>query len=551
MEGPIVCRALSLWLAYKCCPSRYCAFLQSTTIIQLLSEVFTAIIIMSSSTLLSVGHATDNHPTPPICLSVANDISIHSLPTELLLAIFSMVDEAEEGGAETAGVLSMKDKRWKLGRVCHRWREIVKGSPSLWIYFAVHLAVAAKLRNPAALLHHALSLTTSQGLHIVLNFNTRDADTLVAPAFTAMDLLVIFLAHAPRWYAIALTCLTTADWRALCKIVGSTTLMKLQQLCVFLRDDEEASDDEDDETLGVEDEENSGDEDEDDDEASSHEGAHDEMEPDGVLDAPLLDHLILIRTPFITGRFHPQLKVFILEDAIYEARLADLLQECTCLSILSVEEFEQRSDESDQSTKIRTRVTSSSLHSLALQMNVDDLDTVDLPKLITLEVGCMKLTPPAPYLPSIIGLIQYSHCPLRRLMLLNCDLAVGNLVEMLELIPQLQGLRIHFGHVEVNDEFTRNVDRALSSLTSALGEVNSDSETHVLVPDLEELRVDFFAAAASAFNWTFYSPKVKADFGVRQKRNAFTASCTFHSEPYFGITLPGSYLSWHHYTPPR
>ncbi|KAF9006380.1 hypothetical protein BDZ89DRAFT_1168655 [Hymenopellis radicata] len=123
---------------------------------------------------------------------------------------------------------------------------------------------------------------------------------------------------------------------------------------------------------------------------------------------------------------------------------------------------------------------------------------------------------------------------------------IGSLVDILKLLPLLKILRIHFGYLRLNDEFNGNVDGALSSLTSALADVDKEAKAFTLVPDLEELIIDFYdkTAVASAFKWTFYTPKVEADFGTRQKRNGFTASCTFKGKPYFGITLPEDWVCW-------
>ncbi|KAF8889485.1 hypothetical protein CPB85DRAFT_274941 [Mucidula mucida] len=394
----------------------------------------------------------------------------------------------------------MKNKCWQLGRICHWWRTIVEGSPSLWTRLAVHLAEAAMLRDPAALLRHALRLTKGQKLIVLLDFGTE-----------------ILAAHAPCWQKLVLTHCSAACWYALSMTIGSTTLAKLETLAISDCSVDEDSDYED------EDEEDSDDE-------------YDDWLPD----APLLERLAVHKALLEWSPLLPQLKGLAMLEAIANISLAYLLQTSSQLGILWVQQFDPDS-ESHLSVEILARVTSSSLHHLALHLNIEALETVDLPNVYTLKVGEIELAESAtPYLQSIFNLVQFSHPPLTTLVLLNCDLAVGNLVGILKLLPLLKVFRIHFGDIVfVNG----NVDRVLAALTSALGDVDKRTEVFTLVPDLEELRIDFydFEEVAAASEWTFYTSKVEAGFGTRESRNGFTASCTFLGKPYFGDTLPGSY----------
>ncbi|KAF9012904.1 hypothetical protein BDZ89DRAFT_1167136 [Hymenopellis radicata] len=501
--------------------------------------------------------------TPQICLSVSNATPIHSLPIELLLAVFTFVDEDEASEGEAPGFLSMNNKRWQLGRVCNWWRRVVEESPSLWTRIDVPLAEASMLRDPAALLHHALRLTKGQGLDLWLNFemeaSAEEGDITTAPAFTATDLFTILVAHVSCWRKVVLTHFDERCWPVISKTVGSTILAKLETLAIIDEDTGEDSDDEDEggEDAGDEDADNSGDADEDNSsdggDDSPPEDDHDETyDSDWVPNAPLLKCLFVQNVPLACGPLHPHLKEFVVLDAIYDVSLAYLLQESECLEVLWAEEFNSEfklpSDgDSDLPIEIPARVKSSSLLHLSLHQSVEDLDTVDLPNLRSLIAGDpLLMGSAAPYLQSIFELVRFSHCPLTRLALLNCDFAVGNLLEILKLLPLLKMLRINFGRIQLDDAFNGNVDRVLSSLTSALGEVDKESEAFTLVPDLEELRVDFYDGTkiASAFEWTFYTPKVEADFGMRRRRNGFTASCTFKGKPYFGVTLPGHCASW-------
>ncbi|KAF8993810.1 hypothetical protein BDZ89DRAFT_1150373 [Hymenopellis radicata] len=340
--------------------------------------------------------------TPPICLSVANATApIHSLPTELLLAIFTFVGKDE-------GFLSMKNKRWRLGRVCSWWRIVVEETPSLWTRIDVSLAEASMLRDPAALLHHTLRLTKGQGLDLCLDLemeaSAEDDDVATAPAFTATDLITILVAHASCWRKVILTHFDEKYWPVLSKTVGSTTLAKLETLVIMDVDTGEDSDDEeeDEENAGDEDADNSGDADEDnssdggDDSSdggddSPHEDDHDETyDSDWVPNAPLLKCLYVYNVVLACGPLHPHLKEFFVLDAIYDVPLAYLLQTSECLEVLWAEAFNRPSDgdsESDLPIELPARVTSSSLLHLALQQNVEDLDTVDLPNLRTPIAG--------------------------------------------------------------------------------------------------------------------------------------------------------------------
>ncbi|KAF9005722.1 hypothetical protein BDZ89DRAFT_1145125 [Hymenopellis radicata] len=366
----------------------------------------------------------------PICLSVANATApIHSLPTELLLAIFTFVGKDE-------GFLSMKNKRWRLGRVCSWWRIVVEETPSLWTRIDVSLAEASMLRDPAALLHHTLRLTKGQGLDLCLDLemeaSAEDDDVATAPAFTATDLFTILAAHASSWRRLVLTHFNTACSPVLSKVVGSTTLAKLETL-IMTNDRGEDSDDED--------EDDSADE-----------------EEDWVPNAPLLKRVV------IDGEFT-------ILTVIYLGSLANLLHKSECLEVLWAEEFREfnwpSDGDSDLPIELPARVTSSSLLHLSLHHSVEELDTVDLPNLRTLiagdpeATGASAVAPAAPYLQSIFELVQFSHCPLTRLALLNCDFAVGNLLEILQLLPLLKVLRINFGSIRLNDTFNGNVDRVL------------------------------------------------------------------------------------------
>ncbi|KAF9000788.1 hypothetical protein BDZ89DRAFT_1246386 [Hymenopellis radicata] len=425
-------------------------------------------------------------------------------PTSFSWQFFTFVDKE-------FGFLSMENKCWQLGRVCHRWRAVVEESPFLWTDLDVPLAEASTLRDPAALLHHALRLTKGQGLNLLLDFgmetSAEEDDIAIALAFTAMELFTILVAHASCWREVVLNHFSETCWLVLSKTVGSTTLAKLETL-IMTNDTGEDSDDED--------EDDSGDEDE-----------------DWVPNAPLLERIVIHSVYSLAcGPFHPQLKEFTILDVIYNVSLASLLQTAECLEVLWVQQFDPTPDgdsESDLPIEISARVTSSSLLHLRLDQNVEDLNTVDLPNLRSLIAGDpLLMGSAAPYLQSIFELVR------------------GNLLEILKLLPILKMLRINFGHIQLDDAFNGNVDRVLSSLTSALGEVDKESEAFTLVPDLEELRVDFYDGTkiASAFEWTFYTPKVEADFGMRRRRNGFTASCTFKGKPYFGVTLPGHCASW-------
>ncbi|KAF8914808.1 hypothetical protein CPB85DRAFT_1433551 [Mucidula mucida] len=364
------------------------------------------------------------------------------------------------------------------------------------------------LRDPAALLRHALHLTKGQKLIVLLDFGTEVCDDEGMTAQnTMLNLLKILAAHAPCWQKLVLTHCSAACWYALSKTVGSTTFAKLETLAISDSSVDEDSDYED------EDEEDSDDE-------------YDDWLPD----APLLERLAVHKALLEWNPLLPQLKELAILEVVLIFPLADPLGAAVRpgLGIPS-------------SVEILARVTSSSLLHLALHLNIEALETVDLPNVYTLKVGEIELAESAtPYLQSILNLVQFSHPPLTTLVLLNCDLAVGNLVGILKLLPLLKVFRIHFGDIVfVNG----NVDRVLAALTCALGDVDKRTEVFTLVPDLEELRIDFYdlEEVAAASEWTFYSPKVEADFETRESRNGFTASCTFLGKPYFGDTLPGSY----------
>ncbi|KAK7034749.1 hypothetical protein VNI00_012156 [Paramarasmius palmivorus] len=116
-------------------------------------------------------------PSPPI----------HRLPTELLLAIFSLATDS------SADSLDLKQGLWLFSHVCSSWRHLVLAMPYLWSHIQIKPAPVALSAQPTLNRVQALEtyLSRSQNLPISAKVTLKgDSD---------LPLLHTLMAHSQRW----------------------------------------------------------------------------------------------------------------------------------------------------------------------------------------------------------------------------------------------------------------------------------------------------------------------------------------------------------------
>ncbi|KAF9021584.1 hypothetical protein BDZ89DRAFT_1199168 [Hymenopellis radicata] len=421
----------------------------------------------------------------PINLSVNNAIAsspIHKLPAELIEDICHYI-MPPEGWA----VPCVRHHCWTLSEVCQSWRKVVLSSARLWRNIDVHVPVLAQLRDPVALLSLVLSRTSQADLFIAFDdrspMDAYDDSVPVAgdgsSSELALTLLEMLIARSSQWHTVRFIALDTDCARALAGVRGR--LPRLFRLEIPW-------------TPAV----------------------------DGIThftEAPRLKEMsIKSADEDVPSRFplQDQLVTFDVEGSAYDSSLVALLRECSDLKGVMVK-FVQ------SSPPVKVRVTSE-LAELFFAGDYHDLTLVDLPKLNTLRIGDREALSLETALPSLLNLLKYSHCPLDYLELVNCDLSVGSLTKILELLPSLTELVIVFEFVPMNATAIADVDRALSTLMTDLGKVN-------LIPELKTLLLIFYEADVLQSHFTFFRPReVATMLGGRNEQSQLRAYCQFDKD---------------------
>ncbi len=403
--------------------------------------------------------------------------AMQRLPVEVLETIFFQIHCPDNYfSVET-------QPQWVLRQVCRTWRAVSTSSPRLWRELWIVVSAANKLRDPAALLRLALSYAQEIDLFI-----TFDMSNSAHGVFNlALPLLELLIARSEQWGTVRFVGLDAACTQALSSVQSSFS--QLRELYIDSTPDART---------------------------------HDEIVV--FAKAPLLERLYVNWVRMNCQALHDRLTHFSVTGSTYSSSLVSVLRECPRLEQLTLE---YRAFASSSG-----RVESQSLKELTLLSTPSDLNLVHLPNLRYLDIGGSELTP---ILPPIVDLLKYSQCPLVDLRLVNCDLSVGKLRDVLELTPLLENLEIRFQDIASDFEtvFIANVDKSLTSLMSALGEMTGQ-RVFCLVPKLHILDISVALECALGSDFTFHkSGQVAKMLQRRHEQNRMVANWYFEGDTMF------------------
>ncbi|KAF8901616.1 hypothetical protein CPB85DRAFT_1323316 [Mucidula mucida] len=315
------------------------------------------------------------------------------------------------------------------------------------------------------------------------------SDATHGVANRALSLLELLIARSEQWGTVRFVGLDAACTRALSSVQGSR-FPQLRELFIDSTPDART---------------------------------HDEIA--AFAKAPLLERLYVNWIRMNCQALHDRLTRFSVTGSTYSSSLVNVLRECPRLEQLTLENRAFASSSA-------SRVESDTLKELTLLSAPSDLNLVHLPNLRYLDIGASELTP---ILPSILDLLKYSQCPLVDLRLVNCDLSVGNLRDVLELVPLLENLEIRFQNIVSDSEvvFFANVDKALTSLMLALGEMTGQL-VFSLVPRLRILDISVALDCAMGSDFTFHkSGQVAKMLRRRHEQNRMVVNWYFEGDSMF------------------
>ncbi|KAF9006374.1 hypothetical protein BDZ89DRAFT_1168650 [Hymenopellis radicata] len=321
---------------------------------------------------------------------------IHTLPTELLLWVFSLLPPGD--------VFDPSAAQWVVGRVCRTWSQAAASCYDLWRCITVTVFSAVWCPHSVGLLREVVSRSGERPLHITFDMSGIDMTSeefgheiynqdgqLILPFFEtrSLQLLAVLMDVSPRW--------VSADFRGLvpsCVRALDAITEKLPHL----------------EALTM-----------------NHCDHSVQVDIQAFSDAPRL------RTAFIDYAPMQMMDTRSLVSLVSPSGCfsIEMLSECPKLESLTAYGITSSADEG------RRRTLKTITH-ISLGHN-DELVHLDLPNLVELELAtavCPELT--------VANFLEHSRCPLRKLSLLLCQSDCLQLVDILRLTPTVEEIVIEF-----------------------------------------------------------------------------------------------------------
>ncbi|KAF9017187.1 hypothetical protein BDZ89DRAFT_1214721 [Hymenopellis radicata] len=166
----------------------------------------------------------------------------------------------------------------------------------------------------------------------------------------------------------------------------------------------------------------------------------------------------------------------------------------------------------DDSSQNKTRYLHSHLSTLRLQQCAQ-LNLFTLPTLQHLEAGQIKSVDELhPSLPIISQFLHVSQCPLLSLTIHNCELSIGSVPEILQVVSGLQNLSISINICSIQPGVVASSDEALNVLLHRLAErASNELSSPRLVPTLQS----FAFKSRHEYPWRFMDESIVDMIRVR------------------------------------
>ncbi len=175
----------------------------------------------------------------------------------------------------------------------------------------------------------------------------------------------------------------------------------------------------------------------------------------------------------------------------------------------------------DEPLQNETRYLHSRLNTLLLEQ-CSQLNMFTLPNLQHLEVGAPYSDTLSPSLPIIPRFLHISQCPLLSLSIHNCELSIGSMPELLQLVPRLQSLSIKFNSFTMERGVVTSTDEALNVLINRLAERHSSELS--LVPKLQS----FVFKSCLKDSWRFMDTSIV--YLIRARSDMKSVSFIIHTK---------------------
>ncbi|KAF9021034.1 hypothetical protein BDZ89DRAFT_252769 [Hymenopellis radicata] len=352
----------------------------------------------------------------------ARTCHIHTLPTEILLSVFSLLPPGD--------VFYPSAAQWVVGRVCRQWSQVAASCYDLWRCITVTVFSAVWCPNSVGLLREVISRSGEHALHITFDMSGIDMTSedfgheiynqdgrRILPFFEArsLQLLAVLMDFSPRWVSADFRGLVPSCARALDAI--TERLPRLEALTIDCDDSVQ-------------------------------------VKIYAFCDAPRLRTVCIDYAP--VQMMDPCSLVSLVSPSGLFA--TEMLSECPKLESLTAYGIIPSFRDAGRRTTLKSITYISLGHD-------DQLVVLDLPNLIELELAtsvCPELT--------VANFLEHSRCPLRKMSLLLCQCDCLQLVDILRLTPTVEEIVIEF------DDFFCYFDGVDSSSEDSDSDDDDDNE---------------------------------------------------------------------------
>ncbi|KAF9017179.1 hypothetical protein BDZ89DRAFT_386121 [Hymenopellis radicata] len=364
--------------------------------------------------------------------------SLRRFPLETLQEIF-LLTLAPSGDPDYSwfNIFDPTDSLWTIRRVCRKWRMATQ-YPHLWTGLRITY-LSARRGNPSTVVREVLERSSSLPLRIHFSWHgPRES------VYRGHLILRELVKHSERWQYASFKFVASEFNHSISDL--RERVPKLEELVFH--------------------------------DCDSRPGDYVEDDPHPFEIAPSLTKANIFNA--IVWLDCSQLKAFT-SDAFQPSGLRVLLSSPN-LTYLA-DHARQALPRDDVSNE--TRYLHSRLDTLLLE-RCARLKGMILPKLEHLEAGPTFTDQLYPSLPIISQFLHISQCSLLSLTIHNCELSIGSMSEVLQVVPGLQRLSININSFMMERGASSSSDEAMSALIRGLAERASDELSRPrLVPNLQ------------------------------------------------------------------